>query len=156
LKDSGVSKIMASEISDKRRQAAKELGADVIINPAREDVVKRVREETSGRGADIVVEAAGKPATFLQSMEIVRRGGKIVPVALYEESFQSNPNPLVLKRITVIGGTTVDFFSAFELIKAGRIKDKQVVTHSFALDKINEAFETAMNPSESIKVMIEP
>lgn len=156
LKDSGVSKIMASEISDKRRQVAKELGADVIINPAQEDVVKRVMEETSRRGADIVVEAAGKPATCLQSMDIVRRGGKIVPVALYEGPFESNPNPLVLKRVIVIGGITADFFGAFELIKAGRIKDKQVVTHTFPLDKINEAFETAMNPSESIKVMIEP
>jgi threonine dehydrogenase-like Zn-dependent dehydrogenase len=89
-------------------------------------------------------------------MDMVRRGGKIVPVALYEEPFESNPNPLVLKRIIVIGGTTADFFGAFELIKAGKITDKQVVTHTFPLDRINEAFETAMNPSESIKVMIEP
>ena len=118
--------------------------------------MKRVMEETAGRGTDIVVEAAGKAATFLQSMDIVRRGGKIVPVALYEGPFESNPNPLVLKRIIVIGGTTADFFSAFELMKAGRIKDKQVVTHTFPLDKINEAFETAMDPSESIKVIIEP
>jgi len=83
LKALGVFKVIVSDISEKRLQAAKELGATLIVNPTEEDVVKRVMEETSGKGADIVVEAAGQPVTFLQSIDMVRRGGKIGLVAGY-------------------------------------------------------------------------
>ena len=47
-------------------------------------------------------------------------------------------------------------YESFEVMKAGKVKDKQVVTHTFPLDRINEAFDTAVNTNESIKVMIEP
>ena len=49
-----------------------------------------------------------------------------------------------------------DFLGSFDLLKRGKVKDKQVVTHVFPLDKIKEAFETAMNAKDSIKVIIEP
>jgi len=41
-------------------------------------------------------------------------------------------------------------------MKSGIIKHHQVITHTFPLEKITEAFETALNTHESIKVMIEP
>jgi len=49
-----------------------------------------------------------------------------------------------------------DFPAGYQIIKAGGVKDKQVVSHVFPLDRIKEAFETAINTKESIKVMIEP
>ena len=156
LKAKGVSRILVTDISEKRLQAARELGADLVLNPAKEDVVKRVMEETSGKGADIVVETAGKPVTFLQSIDMVRRGGKIMMAGLYEEPVEFNPNLLVLKAVRTIGCSDAHFAESFELMKAGKVKDKQVVTHTFPLDRINEAFETAINTKESIKVMIEP
>jgi len=153
----GVSKVIASEVSAKRLKAAKELGADVVINPAEEDAVKRVMKETSGKGADIVIEAAGKPVTFIQSIEMARAFGKVMLVALYEQSFEFNPSPAIWKRVRMQPAPwPQDFSGAFELIKAGKVKDKQVVSHTFPLDKINEAFEAQRNAKESIKVMIEP
>ena len=156
LKASGVSKIIATDVSEKRLEAARELGADVILNPAEEDVVKRVMEETSGSGADIVVEAAGLPITFLQSFDMVRRGGRIVVVAFYEEPVEFKPHVVIVKNARIIPGKGADFQKAFELVKAGKLKDKQVISHVFPLDKIDEAFETAINTRESVKVMIEP
>jgi len=155
-KDLGAAKIIVSDISEKRLQAAKELGANLTLNPTEEDIVKRVMEETSDKGADVVVETAGKPVTFLQSVDMVRRGGKIMIVAIYEESFEFNPTSFVHKAIRTIGCIEADWTESFRLIKAGKVKDKQVVSHVFPLDRINEAFETAINTKESIKVMIEP
>ncbi|MBA7617510.1 putative zinc-type alcohol dehydrogenase-like protein YdjJ [subsurface metagenome] len=166
LKALGVSKVIVSEVSEKRLQVAKELGADILINAGKEDVVKRVMDDTSGRGADIVVEVAGKPVTFLQSIDMVRPDGKIMIAATYEESFEFNPSlarpgmpktSLLRKAIRMFGCYGGgNFQGSFELIKAGKVKDKQVVTHVFPLDRIKEAFETQMNAKESIKVMIEP
>ena len=156
LKAAGVAKLIASDVSEKRLQAAKELGADVILNATDEDVVKRVKEETAGKGADIVVESAGLPVTFAQSLDMVRRGGKIVVVAYYEKPAEFKPHILINKNIKLVPGRGADFRGAFELMKAGKVKDRQVVSHAFPLDKIHEALETAMNTKESIKVMIEP
>ncbi|MDD5082855.1 MAG: alcohol dehydrogenase catalytic domain-containing protein [Dehalococcoidales bacterium] len=165
FKDLGVSKLMTSDISEKRLKAARELGADILIDATKEDVIKRVMQETSGKGADIVVEAAGKPATFLQAIDMVRPDGKMAVVATYEESFDFNPSlarpgmpmtSLVRKGVRLIGCLGGDWAGGFDLIKRGKVKDKQVVSHVFPLDKIVAAFEMQMNARESIKVMIEP
>jgi 2-desacetyl-2-hydroxyethyl bacteriochlorophyllide A dehydrogenase len=156
LKAAGVSKVIISDISDKRLKAAGELGADVVLNAGKEDVTKRVFQETAGAGADIIVEAAGEPSTFLQSLDFVKRGGRIVIVAFYETSVAFEPHALIKKGARIIPGRGSDWKMAFGLIDAGKMKDTQVVSHTFPLDKIKEAFETAINTRESIKVMIEP
>ena len=155
LKALGVRRIIVTDVSPKRLGAARDLGADLILNPAEEDIVGRVMAETGG-GADIVVETAGKPDTFRQSINMVRRGGKIMMVGLYEEPVEFSPNLLVLKAIRTIGCIDAHFLEGFEIMKAGWVKDRQVVSHTFPLDRINEAFETAIDTNESIKVMIEP
>lgn len=156
LKAAGVTRVIASDISDRRLRAAKELGADLTINAAQEDVVSRVKGETSGRGADIAVDAAGLPATFAQSIDMVRRGGKVVVVAFYEKPAEFKPHVLITRNIRLIPGRGADFRAAFELMKAGKVKAGQVVTHTFPLDRIEDALRAAMNTHESIKVMIEP
>ena len=62
-----------------RLDAARRLGAELTVNVDAEDPVKRVLEMTSGRGADVVIDAAaGTTRTVVQAMEMVRRGGKVV------------------------------------------------------------------------------
>lgn len=165
FKDLGIPKAIVSDVSEKRLKVAKELGADILVNPKNEDLIKRVMKETANQGADIVVEAAGKPITFLQSIDMVRPEGKIMVVATYEESFMFNPSlarpgmpmtSLVRKAIHMIGCYRADTPSSFELLKAGKVKASQVVSHVYPLEKIKEAFEMQMNAQESIKVMIEP
>ena len=72
------------------------------------------------------------------------------------EPFEFNPGILLRKKTRIIPVLGSDFRDGFEVVKAGGVKDKQVVSHTFSLDRINEAFETAINTKESVKVMIEP
>ncbi len=165
LKDLNLPKVVASDVAAKRLATAKELGADVVINPTEEDVVHRVMEETPGVGADIVVEAAGTPETFLGAIDMVRRDGKVMVVAVYKHSFEFDPsrtrpgmirNNLVRNNVRMIGCAAMDAQSSFDLISGGKVRDSQVVSHVFPLDKIVEAFETQLDSKETIKVMIEP
>jgi len=165
LKDMGVASIVASDVSEKRLAAAEAIGADVLIHAADEDPVEKVMEATGGRGADIVVEAAGIPATFQQSIDMVRRDGKVMVVATYDGSFEFDPSltrpglrmsSLVRKAVRMIGCYGSDTSGAYELIKKGIVTADQVVTHTFPLDQVVEAFKVQMNAAESIKVMIEP
>ena len=165
FKDMGVARVIASDISEKRLAAAGKLGADVLINAAEQEALERVMAETSGRGADIVVEAAGIPATFQQSIDMVRRDGKVMVVATYDEPFEFDPSlarpglrmsSLVRKAVRMLGCYGGDSLGAYGLIRRGKLRAGQVVTHTFPLDEIERAFRTQMDARESIKVMIEP
>jgi len=156
LKSVGVSKILSCDISDMRLQAAGELGADILLNGEKEDIPARVMAETGGRGADTVVEAAGVPETFHQSIACVRRGGRISVVAYFEEPVDFRPHLLINKGVRIQPGGGGDFFGAFDLVKSGAVREEQVISHVFPLDKINEAHETAIDTKRSIKVMIDP
>ena len=165
FKDVGVAKLIASDVSEKRLAAAQALGADLLINAAEQDAVARIMEETSGRGADIVVEAAGIPATFQQSIDMVRRDGKVMAVATYDEAFEFDPSlarpglrnsSLVRKAVRMIGCYGGDNHGAYDLIRRGKVKASQVVTHTFPLSEIERAFQVQMDAHESVKVLVEP
>ncbi len=156
LKARNIKKIIAVDVSEKRLEVARELGADLTLNPANDDIVRRVMQETGRVGADIVVETAGKPVTLRDSMQMVRRSGKIMMIGLYEDAVEINANQMVLKAIRTIGCIDAHFNESFEVMNSGMVKDSQLVTHTFGLDGIVDGFEAALDTNESIKVMIEP
>jgi len=156
LKAMGVRKIIMASRSEKRLTAARMLGADLALTPREEDIVQRVKSETGGLGADVVVETAGKPVTYIQSVEMLRKGGKLMLVGIHEGPVQFNPNRLILKAIQVKGCIDAHFSESAEAMKDGILRANQVVTHTFPLDRITKAFETALDTSESIRVMVEP
>jgi NADPH:quinone reductase-like Zn-dependent oxidoreductase len=71
------SRVIATASTDEKCARLKGLGADVVLNHSREDVARRVREITSKRGVDVVVDYIGKD-TWSRSLQCVRRGGRIV------------------------------------------------------------------------------
>ena len=163
----GVAKVIVSEVSKKRLEIAKTMGADVVINAAKEDPVHRVRETTSGMGADIVVECAGMPVTFQQAIEMVRGSlqqafetvrpdSKIMLVGIYEKPIQWTPNSVIRKSARMIGCYSGSFSVAIELLKTGKVNTRPLITHEYPLDKAGEAFEAQLNADESIKVLIKP
>ena len=156
FKSMGVTKIISCDISDMRLKAAGELGATVLINGEKEDAVERVMAETGGKGADIVVEAAGVPKKLRQSIDCVRPGGRVSIVAYFEEPVEFSPHLLIGKGVTIVPGRGGSFRDAFELVKKEELKEEQVISHVFPLDKFAEAHEIAIATKESVKVMIAP
>jgi len=164
FKAMGVAKIIVSEISKKRLEVAKAMGADVVINAAEEDPIEWVGEATSGMGADIVAECAGAPATFQQAIEMVRGGtfeavhpeGKIMLVGIYEQPIQWAPISLIRKNVRMIGCFAGSFPQAIDFIQTRKVNTKPLITHEFPLDEAKEAFATQSKADESIKVLIKP
>lgn len=167
FKAMGVAKVIISEVSKKRLEVAKATGADIIINAAEEDPVQRVREVTSGVGADIVAECAGAPITFQQAIGMVRGSlqqafekerpdGKIMLVGVYEEPIAWMPIMVINNSVRMIGCFAGDFLPAIDLLKTGKVNSKPLITHEFPLDRAKEAFEAQLKTDESIKVLIKP
>ena len=71
----GSSTVFATETNEARRAMAKKMGADVVINPASEDTVKRILGETDGTGVDALLEMSGNPQAIRQGFKSLRAGG---------------------------------------------------------------------------------
>ncbi|AUX12609.1 alcohol dehydrogenase AdhP [Latilactobacillus sakei] len=116
-------KVIAVDINDDKLALAQELGADIIINDKKEDVVARVKEVT-GDGAHATVITAVSKVAFNQAVDAVRATGKVVAVGLPVETMDLSIPRLVLDGIEVIGslvGTRADLAEAFEFAADGAV-----------------------------------
>jgi threonine dehydrogenase-like Zn-dependent dehydrogenase len=170
LKEIGAAKIIASDIGQKRLKAARELGADVVVDFLEDDLVKVVMKETAAMGANTVIVTDAKPILIQYAMSVVGLDGAIWTAIEWLPPFEYRPIPRHIPHtmyqrvhytIRCPWGTLgypgqLRFDKGMEYIRSGKITAKKHVTHVFPLDKIKEAYETALNPHESIKVMVEP
>jgi threonine dehydrogenase-like Zn-dependent dehydrogenase len=172
LKKIGAAKVIVSDISPKRLQASREVGADVVVDALKEDLFKVVMGETSDKGADLVIEASCRPESLQQAVNVVRPFGAIWLGTFYTAGPFFNPSwqspRMVSMNLTQKPGISIHntwgtlgpwmplLREAAEIIQSGKITADKYVTHVFPLERVKEAFETAMNTLESIKVMIEP
>jgi len=156
LKSLGVKQIIAGGRRPGRLQAARNNGADIVVDADSEDLVRVVKDLNQSKGADIVFECAGTPASLEQSLSIVHRGGKIEMVGLYEQQMNWNPSILAANDITLVGcGLKWDLPGAVKLIEQGTVDTRPMITHKFPLEKIDRAFQTQMSDPQAIKVMVE-
>jgi L-iditol 2-dehydrogenase len=157
LKSMGVSQVIACGRRETRLNMAREKGADIVVDAAKEDILSIVAEATAGKGAYIVYDCAGSPVTFRQSLEMVHRGGKIDLVGIYQEPITWNPSSIVSNDITIIGcGLRFDIPGAVDLVNSGKVDTKSLITHRFSLNQIEEAFQTLAEAPDAIKVMVVP
>jgi zinc-binding alcohol dehydrogenase/oxidoreductase len=120
----GARTIVTSSSSEKLARAT-ELGADAVVNHANADVVDAVKDATSGRGADVVVETVGE-ATWERSLSAVAQSGRVVVCgATSGHSPPARLYRLWWKQLSVLGSTMgmpSDFEGAYELVRSGRAR----------------------------------
>src|SRR5205809_6507221 len=101
----GAAKVIAADVNPKRLELARTMGAHVIINATRDDVVRTVLQETGGEGADVVCEMSGVPSPLHQAFAAVRMGGRVqllgIPNGEVPADVATEP---IFKAITVYGG----------------------------------------------------
>jgi len=164
---SGAGMIIAVDSIDLRLKTAEEFGANAAINmrdfPQEEDRVQKVRQLTSGRGADIVLECAGVPSAFAEGIRYVRRGGKLVELGHYANSgmTQLNPRDICWRDIDLHGSWSYlpsQFETAMNLLyhQRDRFSFKNLITHRFHLEEAARGIEKMSAKEESIKVVITP
>jgi NADPH:quinone reductase-like Zn-dependent oxidoreductase len=147
--------VIVTSSDDEKLARAAELGADSGVNHSTGNVVEAVKEATSGRGADVVVEHVGK-ATWERTLQAARAGGRVVVCGA-----TSGPNPpaalhrIWWKQLTIYGstmGTKEDFEGAYELVASGRAR--AVVDSVFPLSEARAAHERLESGSHFGKVVL--
>lgn len=152
----GTSRVIVSELGKKRLQIAAAAGADIVIDAGLEDTRERVRTLMAGAGPDTVVECAGSPVTFRAAVDLVRAGGKIMLVGIYEKPIAWDPYDIIRKNVRMIGCLGGSFPRAIDLIASGKVNAGVLVTHSFPLGQAKEAFAMQRNAALAVKVLIVP
>lgn len=156
----GAEKIIATDISEYRLDAAKRFGADVAID-ATKDVPKLAKEANDGRGADLVIVCAGAVQPIDQAFKTIDRGGTILLFAPPKPGVQV-PVPfgdLWKDEITITmtyAGSPGDIKEAIELLRTRKLVVKDMITHRFGLADTGKGFEIVAKAADSIKVIIEP
>lgn len=145
-----------------RLAMAKKMGADVVVNVEKQDLAAVVNEVTGGIGVDVVLENSGSVEPIGQSLDIVRKGGKVLwagggirggivaPVDTYK---------IIVKEIDVKGEISqipYDWHTAIHLRETGAVKLAPLVTHVLPLSKWEEGFRLAATSSECLRVALQP
>jgi L-iditol 2-dehydrogenase len=129
------------------------------IDATRQDPVESVRAATGGRGADVVLECAGAPASFRWGIDMLRKGGRCAAVGIPVEDLTLSLQELVLyeKELVGVRATAGEMRQVIPLVADGRIRVKELHTHTFPLDDFATALETFNERREgAMKVVVEP
>jgi len=155
----GAKKIIAVEVNDYRIEKAKALGANVVINPLKEDVIERVLQETNRKGVDVVAEFSGKKSAIEAAFKYVKKGGKLSMLGIGNGNLEINfSDDIVFKGISIYGVTGREMFRSWEqtrmLLDSGKMNLDQIVTHVYPMDKMEEAMAKMMSGNSGKIVLI--
>ena len=159
-KQLGATRVIVSDLFQNRLDAAKELGADEIVNASECNSVERILELTNGEGADVVLETAGSKITASQTTKLLRRGGTIVIVGnvLGDVPFNFRDISRIEGTVKVARRYCNDFAVCLGAIQNGGIpaeKLERIVDAVYDFEDSQQAFMTSMTDKQNItKVVI--
>ena len=144
-----------------RLKAAAKMGGDAVVDFEKVEPVKAVRDLTDGLGVDEVFECSGAPGTFAQAVRMVRKGGKVALLGVAPDSVQESLpfKYIVHNEIAIFGSRANPNVSRkiIQMMASGQIKVKDLITHTFPLEKFGEGLDTFVKRRDGvIKVVIEP
>ncbi|MCJ1224880.1 hypothetical protein MMC12_001527 [Toensbergia leucococca] len=160
LKARGVGKIIVSEIAPRRKEFAKQFGADYVLDPSKENIVARVLEICNGQGVNVAFDAAGVQAGLDQAILAIRARGTLVNIAIWEKSAAMNMKALVFRERHYMGVATYvkgDFQDVIDALASGQLKPDAMITRKIKLDKVEEkGFKALIHDKDNhVKILIE-
>jgi threonine dehydrogenase-like Zn-dependent dehydrogenase len=157
LKNPGT--LVAIDRFDSRLQVARNLGADVTLNPDTDDVITRVLEMTEGYGCDVYIEATGHPDAVNQGIQMIRKGGNFVEFSVMAKETSTDWTVIGdIKELNLFGAhlgpgcypTIIDYLIAALLNVDG------IVTHELPLEQYLDGIHLVHGGKDSIKVLLRP
>jgi L-iditol 2-dehydrogenase len=161
----GASRVIAIDPFRPRVELTCELGATDLVVAAADDpaVLDTVREQTAGRGVDVVVDATGHPASFGPALALLRDGGTLLEVGAFVDlgTVPVNPATILGRNLTIVGVAGEDA-RAYDRTLAmlaehhETVPFHRAVTHEFPLEEADVAMQTALGADTAMKVVITP
>ena len=159
LKAFGVSEVLATDISDKRLELAKSVGADHAVNTMKEDYAEALLNAFGPDKADVVYECAGSDITMDQAIQNARKGSTIILVAVFGKTAHvdlAKLNDSELDLNTSMMYRHEDYMDAIRFVREGKIQLKPLMSARFAFEEFQKAYEYIdANRETTMKVLID-
>lgn len=166
----GASRIIVTEVLEPRIKQAKDLGADVVINPMaagtglgneEKDPTLAAILELTGDGVDVAFDASGLQSTFDLAISAVKPRGMLFNVAIHKKPLQIHLNTLTTKEKRLTGGicyVAEDFEVVMRMLTDGSLNVEKLVTSVVPLSRaIQDGFdELVSNPATHVKILVQP
>lgn len=156
----GAGTIILTGTRSSRLELGWDMGADVTLNVRDEDPVERIFDLTGGIGADAILECSGTTQAAVDAVGCCKKNGRIALVGIYAEPAPLDVNKVVQWNITVAGSKAEgerSMAQAIALLNQHQADLSPLVTHTFPLDRIHDAFETAEKRlGGALKVLVKP
>ncbi|MEX0782615.1 MAG: zinc-binding dehydrogenase [Dehalococcoidia bacterium] len=156
LKHDGIKHVTVSDFSPTRRELARQLGADLVIDPKDVDPVDAVTE-AAGAAPPVVFECVGVEGTLQQAMETVERGGRVVVVGVCMKEDKIMPMVGINKQLTVqfvLGYTPEEYAETLTALGSEAIDTAPLITRRVSLDELPAAFEALADPADCKVVLV--
>ncbi len=152
----GAARTLVSEPAPSRRQMAKQLGADVVVDPLKENLIEVGKNLTDGRGFDTVIEAVGKLALAEQAIELADFGATVVWAAMYPWGAKAGVAPAYMynHELTIRSVFISPYCFPRSVNLLPKLELKPLIS-VMPLENINEAFQTLLQ-GKAIKILIHP
>lgn len=157
LRQTGVRTIAISDLSDSRLALAREIGADVTINPASEDMMDKIYSFTNGQGVDLAFEAVGVSATAQQTLTATRPGGTVVWIGNNHRMINIDMQSIVTRELSVLGSygmTDRDFQRSLDMLADGQIPTDKLINKRARLEDGPTLFDYLIETPDIIKCVI--
>ena len=159
----GASLIIGVDQMKARLEVARQFGANVVLNPTEVDVVAEIKKLTDGRGVDVAIEALGRQETFENALRSIRPGGILSSLGVYSgkvtapyEALYAGPGDQTIVTTLCPGGKE-RMRRLMAMVEHRRVDLTPLVTHHFALDDIDEAFDLFSHQRDGVlKVALYP
>lgn len=166
LRTMGIENIIAVDGNAKRLEMAKRLGATETVNimesSSFDETINKIKALSDGLGVDFAFQCTGSPKAHAGIWKFVKRGGGLCEVGFFVNNGDATINPhfdLCNKEITAVGSwvyTPQDYLTTFDFLKRANgigLPIKELITHEFPLEQLQEALETNIR-QEGIKIAI--
>lgn len=144
---------------DDRLELAKKFGADIVMNPFKENVVQKVKDLTEGYGCDVYIEATGHESSVTQGLNMIRKLGRFVEFSVFGHEVTADWSIISdRKQLDLYGAHLGPYCYPLTIaaIADGRLPTEGVVTHKLPLSRFAEGFEMMKKGDGSIKIVLLP
>jgi threonine dehydrogenase-like Zn-dependent dehydrogenase len=159
IKKSGAKTLVVLDLKEDRLEIAKKFGADIVMNPAKVDVVKEIKNMTDGYGCDVYIEATGHPASVEQGLFAIRKLGRFVEFSVFGKPVTVDWSIISdRKELDLLGSHLGPYCYplVIEGIANGDFPTEGVVTHKLPLEEFEKGFELMEKGEKSLKIILVP
>ncbi len=154
----GAAKIFAIEPNAARRELARRMGADLLLDPVHDNVEARIQEQTAGDGSDVLLEMSGHPSAIQQGFRVLRMGGRASLLGIPSHAVELDlANAIIFKGATVhgINGRRMyeTWLQAESLLRDRKLDLSPVITHRLPLSEFDKAMHL-LESGEASKILL--